>query len=118
MDRNGQWKRPFGTAAEYIVLPENQAVKLPDAISFEAAACLGIPALTAWHAVDLAGAAKGATLLIAGGAGAVAHYAIQFAKARGATVIATVRLLRKPSSRAMLAPTTRSTARPRMSARV
>ena len=87
---NGQWKRPFGTAAEYIVLPETQAVKLPDAISFEAGACLGIPALTAWHAVDLAGAAKGMTLLIAGGAGAVAHYAIQFAKARGATVIATV----------------------------
>ena len=87
---NGQWKRPFGTAAEYIVLPDNQAVKLPDAIGFEAGACLGIPALTAWHAVDIAGTAKGTTLLIAGGAGAVAHYAIQFAKARGATVITTV----------------------------
>jgi len=87
---NGQWKRPFGTAAEYIVLPANQAVRLPDAISFEAGACLGIPALTAWHAIDIAGTRAGSTLLIAGGAGAVAHYAIQFAKARGATVIATV----------------------------
>ena len=87
---NGQWKRPFGTAAEYIVLPENQAVKLPAAISFEAGTCLGIPALTAWHASDIAGTANGTTLLIAGGAGAVAHYAIQFAKARGATVITTV----------------------------
>jgi len=87
---NGQWKRPFGTAAEFITLPENQAVKLPDAISFEAGACFGIPALTAWHAVDLAGTTKGMTLLIAGGAGAVAHYAIQFAKARGATVITTI----------------------------
>lgn len=87
---NAQWKRPFGTAAEYIVLSENQAVRLPDAISFEAGACLGIPALTAWHAIDIAGAGSGKTLLIAGGAGAVAHYAIQFAKARGATVIATV----------------------------
>src|SRR5689334_20871050 len=87
---NGQWKRPFGTAAEYIVLPAEQAVKLPAAISLEAGACLGIPALTAWHAVDIAGTAKGTTLLIAGGAGAVAHYAIQFAKARGATVITTV----------------------------
>ncbi|HMK79397.1 MAG TPA: NADPH:quinone reductase [Xanthobacteraceae bacterium] len=87
---NGQWKRPFGTAAEYIALPENQAVRLPAAISFEAGACLGIPALTAWHAIDIAGTAKGATLLIAGGAGAVAHYAIQFAKARGATVISTI----------------------------
>jgi NADPH2:quinone reductase len=87
---NGQWKRPFGTAAEYIVLPAAQAVKLPAAISYEAGACLGIPALTAWHAVDIAGTKAGTTLLIAGGAGAVAHYAIQFAKARGAVVITTV----------------------------
>jgi len=87
---NGQWKRPFGTAAEYIALPENQAVKLPAAIGFEAGACLGIPALTAWHAIDIAGTTQGSTLLIAGGAGAVAHYAIQFAKARGATVITTI----------------------------
>jgi NADPH2:quinone reductase len=87
---NGQWKRPFGTAAEYIVLPAAQAVKLPAAISYEAGACLGIPALTAWHAIDIAGTKAGTTLLIAGGAGAVAHYAIQFAKARGAVVITTV----------------------------
>ncbi len=87
---NGQWKRPFGTAAQFIVLPEQQAVPLPKAISFEVGACLGIPALTAWHAVDIAGTASGKTLLIAGGAGAVAHYAIQFAKARGATVLTTV----------------------------
>jgi len=87
---NGQWKRPFGTAAEFIVLPAEQAVRLPKAIDFAAGACLGIPALTAWHAVDIAGTAAGKTLLIAGGAGAVAHYAIQFAKARGATVLTTV----------------------------
>jgi NADPH2:quinone reductase len=87
---NGAWKRPFGTAAEYIVLPQAQAVRLPDAISFEAGACLGIPALTAWHAIDIAGTSSGTTLLIAGGAGAVSHYAIQFAKARGAIVLTTV----------------------------
>jgi NADPH2:quinone reductase len=87
---NGAWKRPFGTAAEYIVLPSAQAVPLPRAISFEEGACLGIPALTAWHAVDIADTREGTALLIGGGAGAVAHYAIQFAKARGATVIATV----------------------------
>jgi len=87
---NGQWKRPFGTAAQFIVLQERQAVPLPKAINFEAGACLGIPALTAWHAVDIACTAAGKTLLIAGGAGAVAHYAIQFAKARGATVLTTV----------------------------
>ena len=87
---NGQWKRPMGTAADYIVLPEAQAVPLPAPVSFEAGACLGIPALTAWRAVELAEVAPGKTLLVSGGAGAVAHYAIQFAKARGAAVIATV----------------------------
>ena len=59
---NGQWKRPFGTAAEYITLPGIQAVKLPAAISFAAGACFGIPALTAWHAIDIAGTTKGMTL--------------------------------------------------------
>jgi NADPH2:quinone reductase len=86
---NGQWKRAFGTAAEYIALPGAQAVKLPENTSFEAGACLGIPAMTAYHAVALANAAKGTTLLIAGGAGAVSQYAIQFAKAAGATVVTT-----------------------------
>ena len=87
---NGQWKRAFGTAAEYIALPAAQAVKLPDKISFEAGACLGIPAMTAVHAVALAAASTGATVLVAGGAGSVGQYAIQFAKAAGATVLATI----------------------------
>jgi NADPH2:quinone reductase len=87
---NGQWKRAFGSAAEYIALPAAQAVKLPDAVGFEAGACLGIPAMTAAHAVALAGAGKGSTVLVAGGAGAVGQYAIQFAKAAGATVLTTV----------------------------
>jgi NADPH:quinone reductase len=85
---NGQWKRPFGTCADYIVLPAALAVKLPDHVSYEAGACLGIPAMTAYHAVEVAGTAK--TVLVSGGAGGVGHYAIQFAKARGATVITTV----------------------------
>ena len=87
---NAQWKRPFGTAAEYVVLPEAQTVTLPNSVAFAAGACLGIPAITASHAVTLAGAAPGKVILISGGAGAVSHYAIQFAKQRGATVIATV----------------------------
>jgi NADPH2:quinone reductase len=87
---NGQWKRPFGTAAEYIALPAAQAVKLPDDVSFEVGACLGIPAMTAYHAVVLAEAGKGSTVLVTGGAGAVGQYVIQFAKAAGATVITTV----------------------------
>src|SRR5262249_46608653 len=59
---NGQWKRAFGTAAEFIVLPAAQAVELPNKTSFEAGACLGIPALTAFQAVALSNAARDATL--------------------------------------------------------
>jgi NADPH2:quinone reductase len=84
---NGQWQRPFGTAAEFIVLPAARAVPLPACISFEEGATLGIPASTAYHAVSLAGAVQGTTLLVSGGAGSVGQFAIQFAKARGATVI-------------------------------
>ena len=87
---NGQWKRPWGTAAEYITLPAAQAVRLHDGVDWAEAACLGIPALTAWQAVRLAGSEPGRTLLIMGAAGAVGHYAVQFARARGARVIGTV----------------------------
>jgi NADPH:quinone reductase len=87
---NGQWKRAFGTAAEYIVIPAAQAVTLPENVSFEAGACLGIPAMTAHHAVALAHTEKATTLLVSGGAGSVSQYVIQFAKMRGATVVATV----------------------------
>lgn len=87
---NGQWQRPFGTAAEYIVVPAALAVRLPDKVSFEEGACFGIPALTAYHAIELADANETTTLLVSGGAGSVAQYAIQFAKSRGATVIATI----------------------------
>jgi len=87
---NGQWKRAFGTAAEFIVVPTAQAVTLPGNVSFEGGACLGIPAMTAIHAVILADAANDTTLLVSGGAGAVSQYVIQFAKTKGATVITTV----------------------------
>ena len=87
---NAQWKRPFGTAAEYIVLPSAQAVHLPDNVDYAVGACLGIPALTAIQAIRLAKAGPGSNLLIAGGAGSVGHYAIQLAKLRGARVITTV----------------------------
>jgi NADPH2:quinone reductase len=46
--------------------------------------------MTAWHAVEVSGAGKGSTVLVTGGAGGVGHYAIQFARARGATVLATI----------------------------
>src|SRR4030081_2264342 len=87
---NGQWKRPFGTAAQYISLPSFQAVALPANLGYPEGACLGIPALTAMHAMRIAQAQRGMNILVVGGAGAVAHYAIQMAKARGATVLTTV----------------------------
>lgn len=88
---NAAWGRPFGTAAEFVVLPAEQAVPLPGNVDFAAAACLGIPALTAHHAVTMDGGVQGKSVLVAGGAGAVGHYAIQIARLRGASqVIATV----------------------------
>jgi NADPH:quinone reductase len=87
---NGQWLRPFGTAAQYIVLPENQAVHLPDNVTYVEGACLGIPAMTAMQAVYLAHVRKDSTVLVSGGAGSVGHYAIQLAKHRGGRVLSTV----------------------------
>jgi len=87
---NGQWKRPFGTAAEFIAAPSAQAVSLPESVEFNAGACLGIPALTAQHAVCVDEPVEGQWILVTGGAGAVGNYAIQFAKMKGAKVIATV----------------------------
>jgi NADPH:quinone reductase len=86
---NGQWNRPFGTAAEYITVPAEQAVPLPDGTTFEQGACLGIPALTAWRALTTDGGVAGKSVLVTGGAGAVGHYAIQFAKLVGATQVIT-----------------------------
>jgi len=87
---NGQWERAFGTAAQSIALPSAQAVVLPDPIDYAAGACLGIPALTALQAVRLSQVERGSVVLVSGGAGAVGHYAVQFAKARGARVLASV----------------------------
>lgn len=87
---NGQWRRAFGTAAEYCALPSAQAVRLPDAASFEAGALMGIPGMTAWHSVYADGRVEGKTVLVTGGAGAVGRYAIQMARLGGARVIATV----------------------------
>ena len=87
---NAAWRRPFGTCAEFVCLPSAQAVSLPSNTGFDAGACLGIPAMTACHAALGDGPLGGKTVLVTGGAGAVGHYAIQFAKWSGATVITTV----------------------------
>lgn len=88
---NAQWGRAFGTAAESVVLPSAQAVRLPNVVDLVSGACLGIPALTAYHAVTMDGGVKDKVVLVAGGAGSVGHYAVQFARIKGADrVIATV----------------------------
>ncbi|HEV7183265.1 MAG TPA: NADPH:quinone reductase [Leifsonia sp.] len=93
------YRRPEGTAQELTIVPARQAVKLPDEASFDLGASLGIPALTAHRALtsydyaprELApGSLAGRTVLVAGGAGAVGHAAIQLAVWAGATVISTV----------------------------
>jgi len=86
---NGAWQRAHGTAAEYIALPAAQAVPLGEETSFDAAACFGIPALTALHAALCDGGVSGQRVLVQGGAGAVGHYAIQFARLLGACQVLT-----------------------------
>lgn len=86
---NAAWGRADGTAAQLICLPQHQAVPLPDGVSGEAGACLGIPALTAMHAVMMDGGVAGKRVLIAGGAGAVSHYALQLASRMGAAQLLT-----------------------------
>ena len=83
--------RPFGTAAEYVVLPVGQVATLPERLPFAQGACLGIPAITAHRCVHVAGPVAGRTVLVQGGAGAVGVCAVQLARRAGALVIATVR---------------------------
>jgi NADPH2:quinone reductase len=90
--------RPHGTSADYVVLPSDRAISLPDNTSFEVGACLGVPALTAHRAVFVDGPVSGKTVLITGGAGAVGHYAIELAKHGGATVLATASTPEKQKS--------------------
>ncbi len=88
---NGQWQRPFGTAATHICLPGEQAVALPEGVSEQTGATLGIPGLTAAQAVFGNGPITGQSLLIQGGAGTVGLLAVQLARWGGAHVVATAR---------------------------
>jgi NADPH2:quinone reductase len=83
--------RPFGTAAEYVVVPSGQAVPLPEGVPFEQGACLGIPGITAHRGVHVAGPVAGRVVLVQGGAGAVGLCAVGLARQAGARVLATVR---------------------------
>jgi NADPH2:quinone reductase len=93
------WQRAHGTAQEYVVLPERQAVRLPLGVSLDVGASLGIPALAAHRCLTVSelgprqlrpGALSGLTVLVAGGAGAVGHAAIQLARWAGGRVLSTV----------------------------
>ncbi|GAB6897104.1 NADPH:quinone reductase [Kineosporia succinea] len=88
-----------GTAQEFTVQPEHHVVKLPEGASLDVGASLGVPAMTAHRALTVAedgpsrlapGALEGRVVLVAGGAGAVGHAAIQLARWAGATVVTTV----------------------------
>ena len=87
---NAAFGRAFGTAAQYVCLPEVLVVPLPDMLEFAQGACLGIPAMTAHRAVFADGPVRDQTVLVSGGAGVVGHYAIQLAKWGGATVLTTI----------------------------
>ncbi|WP_344173768.1 NADPH:quinone reductase [Pilimelia columellifera] len=92
------WRRPGGTAAEYVVVPQRQAVELPPDVSYETGAGIGLPAVAA-HSCLLAmggaptrlgpGALAGRRVLVVGGTGTLGHAAIQLAAWSGAEVIAT-----------------------------
>jgi NADPH2:quinone reductase len=87
---NGQWQRASGTSAQYIALPAALAVPLPRKLTWAQGACLGIPVMTAHRCLFADGPIRGMTVLVAGGAGVVGHYAVQLARWAGARVIATV----------------------------
>ena len=90
--------RPFGTAAEFVAVPSELAVPLPDGGSeasnrelAEQAACLGIAGITGYRAVFADGSVNGLTVLVHGAAGGVGSIATQMAVRDGATVVAVVR---------------------------
>jgi len=87
---NGQWQRASGTSAQYIALPAGLAVPLPRKLTWAQGACLGIPVMTAHRCLFADGPIREMTVLVAGGAGVVGHYAVQLARWAGARVIATV----------------------------
>jgi NADPH2:quinone reductase len=87
---NAAWGRPMGSCAQFVAVPAEQAVALPDGTDFALGACIGIPVMTACHAVLADGPVAEKTVLVTGGAGNVGRYAIQLAKWSGARVIVTV----------------------------
>lgn len=85
-----QLNRPYGTAAEMVTVAQHLAVPLPENVSMEIGASLGIPALTAWYCNEQVQAQSGRCVFVHGGVGAVGFYAAQMARLRGADVLASV----------------------------
>jgi len=83
--------RPFGTAAEFTVVPVDEVAPLPENVSMDQGACLGIPGITSHRAVHIGGSVTGRTVLVQGAAGAVGLCAVQLARLAGAHVVGTVR---------------------------
>ena len=75
-----------GSLSEYVTVPAQSVVRLPDHLDFVQGATLPIAATTAWNAVRSASVRPGSTVVILG-TGGVSLFALQFAKASGATVI-------------------------------
>jgi NADPH:quinone reductase-like Zn-dependent oxidoreductase len=76
-----------GTHAEYAVFPQTATAEVPESVSVEEAAALGIAGLSAWiPLVENAKVAPGQRVLIHAGAGGVGAFAIQIARLRGAEV--------------------------------
>jgi NADPH:quinone reductase len=83
--------RPFGTAAEFTLVPLDHVAPLPQNVSPDQGACLGIPGITAHRAVHVGGDVTGRTVLVQGAGGAVGVCAAALARHAGARVIGTVR---------------------------
>src|SRR5689334_13659139 len=83
--------RPFGTAAEFTVVPLDHFAPLPGNVTPDQGACLGIPGITAHRAVHVGGDVAGRTVLVQGAGGAVGMCAAALARHAGARVIGTVR---------------------------
>nr|WP_311409778.1 NAD(P)-dependent alcohol dehydrogenase [Methylorubrum extorquens] len=76
-----------GATAEAVITPESFLAKKPEDVSFEAAACLGTPGVTAWNGlVDKAHLKAGQHVFINGCTGAVGEAAVQLSRMLGATV--------------------------------
>lgn len=83
--------RPFGTAAEYVAVPSEHAVLLPEKVPLEQGALLGITGITGHRAIFTDGPVRGQSIVVTGAAGAVGRAAVAVARRGGATVIGTVR---------------------------